>query len=132
MQATPNLTRAVVISSTGVEEDWPPMEFHWAGRIMKWLFLGPCKKTFKDLTAMEKSYKAAGDIDYLFVRPTGISEDAVEENKWALQKEKGKDAVGMNFAKMDCARFMVQEALNPTMHKRGVVIGGAEDSVNGM
>jgi hypothetical protein len=123
MKATPGLDRAVVISSMGVQEDWPPMEFHWAGTIMKWLFQGPCKKTFKDLTQMELSYKSS-DIDYLFVRPTGISEERIPENKWALQQKKGADVVGMDFAKMDCARFMVQEALNPTMHKRGVVIGG--------
>lgn len=122
MLATDGLDRAVVCSSMGIEEDWPPMEFHWAGKAMKWLFQGPSKKTFQDLTDMEKAYKETS-IDYLFVRPVGISEDYVPENKWFLQKEKGVDAVGMNMAKMDVARFMVQEALSPTMHRRGVVIG---------
>lgn len=123
MQATEGLDRAVVCSSMGIEEDWPPMEFHWAGKAMKWLFLTSCKKAFKDLTEMEVAYKAASSIDYLLVRPVGISEEQVPVNKWFLQKAKGDDAVGMDMAKMDVARFMVQEALNPTMHKRGVVIG---------
>ncbi|KAG7340698.1 NADPH-binding protein [Nitzschia inconspicua] len=123
MLATDGLDRAVVCSSIGIEEDWPPMEFHWAGKAMKWLFQGPSKKTFKDLTDMELAYKEAKSIDYLFVRPVGISEDEVPVNKWFLQKEKGVDAVGFNMAKMDVARFMVQEALNPTKHRVGVVIG---------
>jgi hypothetical protein len=123
MQATEGLNRAVVISSVGIEEDWPPMEFHWAGKLMKWLFQGPSKQTFRDLSAMELAYKGATDIDYLFVRPTGISEEVVPVNKWFVQKQKGEDAVGFNMAKMDVARFMVQEALQPTRHKVGVVIG---------
>ena len=73
---------------------------------------------------MEREYKASSnDIDYLFVRPVGISEDVVPENRWFLQKEKGVDPVGFNMAKMDVARFMVEEALNPTKHRMGVVIG---------
>jgi hypothetical protein len=123
IQATEGLNRAVVISSVGIQEDWPPMEFHWAGKAMKWLFQGPSKQTFRDLSDMELAYKDATDIDYLFVRPTGISEEVLPANEWFLQKQKGKDAVGFNMAKMDVARFMVQEALQPTKHKVGVVIG---------
>jgi hypothetical protein len=114
--------RAVVISSIGIEEDYPPLELHWAGNIMNLLFRGPAKKTYADLTNMEREYKASA-IDYLFVRPVGISEDVVPENRWFIQKEKGVDPVGFNMAKMDVARFMVEEALNPTKHRMGVVIG---------
>ena len=130
MENTPNghLKRAVVMSSVGIQEDWPCMEFHWAGRIMNWLFKGPCKKSFKDLNDMEVAYKESSktsDIDYLFIRPVGISEDCEPVNEWYIQKEKYKDQVGMNMAKMDVARYMVQEAINPTTHKCGVVIGSA-------
>lgn len=130
--------RVVVMSSVGIQEDWPPMEFHWAGKIMKFIY----KRTkaslaFDDLNEMEVAYKNYNEnileddgsadnnnkIDYLFVRPTGISEDAIPVGTWLLQKEKFHDAVGMNMAKMDVARYMVQEAINPTKHFGGVVIG---------
>ena len=33
------------------------------------------------------------------------------------------DIVGGNMAKMDVARFMVDEAVNPTLHKTSQVVG---------
>jgi len=120
-----NIKRAVVMSSVGIQEDWPPMEFHWGGKIMQWLFKGPCKKSFKDLNEMEVAYKES-ELDYLFIRPVGIGEDVLPEGKWVIQQEKHKDTVGMNMAKMDVARYMVQEALSPTKHKTAVVIGNEE------
>ena len=140
MSKIPTLKRAVLMSSMGIQEDYPCMEFHFAGKIMDLLFKGPCKKNFDDLTNMELAYKefnnkktaadnhdngdsANNEIDYLFVRPVGISEDCVPVGKWYIQKEKYVDQVGMNMAKMDVARYMVQEAINPTRHQCGVVIG---------
>jgi hypothetical protein len=114
--------RVVVMSSVGIEEDWKPLEWHWAGIILACLFLTIGRKSYKDLTAMEKSYRTS-NLDYLIVRPTGLGEDVVPVGKWFLQKEKHKDSVGIDLAKLDCARFMVQEALNPTLHKEAVVVG---------
>mmetsp|Transcript_80598 Transcript_80598/g.121111 ORF Transcript_80598/g.121111 Transcript_80598/m.121111 type:complete len:276 (-) Transcript_80598:85-912(-) len=122
------IDRAVVMSSMGIQEDWPPVEFHWAGKIMKLLFKTNTRKAFKDLTEMEVLYKKSS-IDYVFIRPTGLGEEVVPVGKWMLQKEKYKDAVGMNMAKMDCARYMVQEALEPTRHKSAVVIGSYEEEL---
>jgi hypothetical protein len=128
--------RAVVVSSVGIQEDWPPMEFSLAGKIMGWLFKGPCKGSFVDLNGMEVAYKSYNDqsastsssssegIDYLFVRPVGIGEEQIPKNQWFLQQEKGKDKLGMSIAKMDVARFMVNEAMTPTLHRTAVVIGG--------
>lgn len=134
-----NVKRAVVMSSVGIQEDWPAMEWHWSGKIMGWLFKGPCKKSFKDLNEMEEAYKKNNDktesdndgIDYLFIRPVGISEDAIPKGKWKIQQEKYKDStLGMNMAKFDVARYMVQEALiSPTKHKTGVVIGADDDDI---
>ena len=98
---------------------------------MDLLFLGPSRKAYKDLTDMELAYKekdVASSIDYLFIRPVGISEDCVPCGKWWIQQEKYKDVVGMNMAKMDVARYMVQEALHPTKHRCGVVIGSEPPS----
>jgi NAD(P)H-binding len=122
--------RVVVCSSMGVEEDWPPLEFHWAGRIMACLFVTPgmARRPFQDLTEMEKMYKQEPDLDYLFVRPYGLSEDVVPKNKWKLQAEKYKDKdIDFVVAKMDVARYMMQEALTPTRHRVGVVIGGVKE-----
>ena len=110
----------------GIEEDWPPMEFHWTGKIMECLFLTFVRKAYNDLANMERAYRAASDLDFLFIRPVGIGEDVAPENKWRLQKEKYKDAeyLDTNMAKLDVARFMIQEALHPTRHQDAVVIGG--------
>lgn len=129
-----NLRRAVVVSSMGVEEDWPPMEWHWAGHIMKLLFWTNTRKAYKDLTTMERAYKAYNEeksakeqIDFLFVRPCGISEEAVPSGKWRIQKEKYKDTnLELDMAKLDVARFCVQEAMKPSYHRQGVVIGGVK------
>ena len=109
----------------GVQEDWPPMEYHFAGRIMARMFNTNSKRAFQDLTQMELAYKEESnkDLDYLFVRPVGISEGVKPCGEYFLQKEKGKDALGIDMAKLDVARFMVKEALEPTFHRRGVVIG---------
>jgi hypothetical protein len=116
-----NVERAVILSSAGIEEDWPPFEFHWAGKIMR-VLLRVAYFASRDLTLMEREYRAS-DKDFLFVRPTGLGEDVIPVGKWFLQHEKYKDQVGMDMAKLDCARFMVQEALTPTRHRSAVVVG---------
>lgn len=120
--------RVVVITSVGVEEDWPPLEFVWLYKvILSILFIVPglSRAAYRDLTTMERMYKATAPehVDFLLVRPVGLPEDVVPVGKWCLQKEKNKDVVGPIMAKMDCARFMVQEALTPTRHREAVVIG---------
>lgn len=120
-----SVRRVVVMSSMGVEEDWPPAEFHWAGKIMRVLFTLCARRPYKDLTDMERSYRRSG-LDYLLVRPLGLGEDVVPENQWKIQREKYKDAdLEIDVAKLDVARFMVKEAiLEPTYHEDAVVIGG--------
>jgi hypothetical protein len=39
-----------------------------------------------------------------------------------LHKKKFKDKVGINMAKLDCTRFMFQEAIEPTKHHTADVI----------
>lgn len=117
-----NIRRVVALSSMGIEEDWPPMEWYWAGRIMAAIFLTIGRASFNDLTQMERKLRAS-DLDFLLVRPVGIGEDVKPVGKWYFQKEKYKDTLGFNMAKLDVARFMVQEALEPTIHQQAVVIG---------
>jgi hypothetical protein len=124
------ITRAVVISSSGVEEDWPPMEFFWGGKIiLAFLFLTIGRQAFHDLTMMERAYRAS-DLDYLLVRPVGIGEDVVPVGEWYLQKEKYKDVLSCNMAKLDLARYMVEEAINPSKHAEAVVVGAKPPPTN--
>lgn len=119
------IERVVVMSSMGVKDDWPPAEFHWSGKILSMIFMTCGKSDYKDLTAAEEAFHSSKDIDYLIIRPLGLGEDKVPENKWRIQKEKYKDKnLDINLAKLDCARFMLEEAMTPTHHKTAVVIGG--------
>lgn len=119
-----NVSRLILCTSVGVEEDKPPMEFHWAGKILALMFKTNSKRAYQDLTKMEIAVKEqAAWLDYVLVRPVGLGEEVVPVNQYFVQQEKGKDALGMNMAKLDCARFMVHEALYPTYHRRGVVVG---------
>lgn len=122
------IRRVVCMSSVGVNEDWPPMESFALGKwILSALFVIPglARRAYQDLTATENLYKesAADEVDYLLVRPVGLGDDHVPTGTWQLQKKKGVDQIGLDMAKMDCARFMVQEALQPALHRQAVVIG---------
>jgi uncharacterized protein YbjT (DUF2867 family) len=63
-----DVKRVVVLSSTGVEEDWPAIEWFWGGKILSAIFLTIGRTAFRDLTEMEKAYRAS-DTDFLIVRP---------------------------------------------------------------
>lgn len=123
------IERAVAVSSVGIGEDWPPLEFFWGGKILAFLFSVPFLggKAYRDLSGMENNYRAS-DLDYLLVRPVGIGEDIQPVGKWFIQKQKFKDVLGFNMAKLDVARFCVEEALQPTKHKEAVVVGAEPPS----
>lgn len=93
---------------------------------MKILFKTFQRKAKKDLEAMESLYKQSS-LDYLLVRPVGIGEDVVPVGEYFLQ-EYGEEAVGGNMAKLDVARFMVDEALSPSLHKTSKVVGSKPGS----
>lgn len=114
--------RLVAITSVGLNEDWPPMEFHWAGIPLKWIFrIG--RTNYSDLNKAEQAIRKSDKVDYLLVRPVGLGEERRPKNEWFIQETKHEGKLGPDMAKLDCARFAVQEVLNPTYHKRAVVIG---------
>jgi len=130
VKQTPELNRVVVCTSVGIEEDWPAVEFFKFGQyIMSAMFMTISKASFRDLTAMERAYRATAknEVDFLLVRPVGIGEDVKPVNSWVLQTKKyGKDVeLGINMAKLDVARYMVEEAIHPTRHRDAVVIGAS-------
>lgn len=80
------IERAVIISSVGIKDDWPPADFHWGGKIMSCIFMTCGRKAFKDLTSVEEAFQPSKDIDNLIVRPLGLGEDVVPQNKWVFRK----------------------------------------------
>jgi hypothetical protein len=136
-----NVSRVVVISSIALRGgdkriEWP----HWAWSVMRCLFKTFQRKGGEDLVRMEESY-VDGELDYLFVRPVGISEDKVPVGRYYLQVpgenmsidvaadgETIDGIVGGNMAKMDVARFMIEEAIRPTLHRTSRVIGSKPGS----
>jgi hypothetical protein len=117
-----NVSRVVAISSVGLnygDKSWN----HWASKLMSILFLTFMHKARKDLQAMEKLYTESS-LNYLIVRPVGISEDVVPVGTYFVQEE-GKEVLGGNMAKMDVARFMAHEAIQPSKMRGSVVVGSA-------
>lgn len=117
-----NVSRVVTISSVGLyrgDKSWP----HWASKLMRLFFLTFQRKARKDLQAMEKLFTESS-LDYLIVKPTGMGEDVVPAGKYFLQEPR-EECVGGNMAKMDVARFMVNEAIQPTMARGSKVVGSA-------
>ena len=113
--------------------DWPCLEFFTMGRIILgalFVIPGLARRAYKDLSKADELYRATDEasIDYLLVRPVGLGDEVVPVGTWQLQKKKYVDTVGMNMAKLDCARFMLQEALEPTLHRKAVVIGSVEET----
>lgn len=126
MEQIKELKRVVICTSVGIEEDHPPLEFFAMGRYaLSVMFMTCSKRNFKDLTTMERAYKNTdpNDIDYLLVRPVGLGEDIKPVNKYVIQKKKFEDKLGFDMAKLDCARYMVEEAIHATRHREAVVIG---------
>jgi nucleoside-diphosphate-sugar epimerase len=115
-----NVKRIVVITSMGMGEN-----IHWIGNVMKFFFWTNSRKAYRDLRMMEEifSQSDSNDLDYLLVRPMGLSEEQVPINEWYTQEKKGVDVLGLDFAKMDCARYMVQEALHPTRSRTSILVG---------
>jgi hypothetical protein len=127
MEQREDLKRVVAVTSAGCNEDWPPMEFHWAGDALKWILRTVSRRGWKDLEGAERALKGSS-LNYLIVRPVGLGEDRPPKGEWFVQKEKYKDNLGPDMAKLDCACFAVSEALKPTYHKRAVVVGSDFDT----
>lgn len=116
--------RIVCMSSMGMGEN-----IHWAGKLMKIFFWTNTRKAYKDLQKMEEIFHSSSDLDYLLIRPTGLGEEVVPCNEYFVQEEKGVDVVGLELAKLDCARYMVEEALHPTLKQTSIVVGSRPSSM---
>ena len=127
-----SVQRIVAMSSMGVNEDKPCMEWRSEGKFMAALFKTVSRREYKDIAGMEKDLMATddSDINYLLVRPVGLGEECVPRDEYFIQKKKFEDVLGPNMAKMDVGKFLLEEALDPTFERRAVVIGADPAEAN--
>mmetsp|Transcript_44224 Transcript_44224/g.106981 ORF Transcript_44224/g.106981 Transcript_44224/m.106981 type:complete len:315 (+) Transcript_44224:313-1257(+) len=124
MKRTSNCRRLVVMTSMGINEDEPGLEWRSEGKFMAVLFRTICRREYKDLAGMETDLlNEADDLDYVLVRPLGLGEGCIPRGEYFLQKQKGQDVLGPNMAKSDVVRFLSDQAITPTYMKQAVVIG---------
>eukprot|EP00568_Trieres_chinensis_P000816 CAMPEP_0183301042 /NCGR_PEP_ID=MMETSP0160_2-20130417/7265_1 /TAXON_ID=2839 ORGANISM="Odontella Sinensis, Strain Grunow 1884" /NCGR_SAMPLE_ID=MMETSP0160_2 /ASSEMBLY_ACC=CAM_ASM_000250 /LENGTH=261 /DNA_ID=CAMNT_0025463563 /DNA_START=17 /DNA_END=802 /DNA_ORIENTATION=+ len=116
------IDRLVMMSSTGIGEDSPCMEWRKEGKIMDFLFSTLCRREYYDLLGAEEEARDSG-VNYVITRPVGLGEDVVPTGEYFLQKKKFEDVLGCSIAKMDVGKFLLDQVLEPTISKRAVVIG---------
>lgn len=123
---TAGVGRLVCISSMGIGDSWKVMNTNKFGKIMGCLFMTLCRSSFRDLTKAETITENSG-LDYLIVRPTGLSPEAPVYGEWLTQdcgpEGPKKLVTNIEISKADCAQFMLEEALAPTMHRKSVIVG---------
>jgi nucleoside-diphosphate-sugar epimerase len=115
--------RLVVLSSFGLSGDplpWKWIRYGWA------LMLATVSSgAWQDLVAMESLVlDNGGSLDVLIVRPTGLTPKLAAIGAWRLFRTPADPPIAYGIAKQDVAKFMVQEALVPTLHNAIVTIGG--------
>ena len=128
----------LMLSSVGISEDWPPLE--WSldeGKRLQGHFRTIGWMQYQDLSAAEMLLtnflressnsltNPTRNIRSLVVRAVLLNETDKPTGEWCVQQRKHHDHPTSHLAKMDCARFLVQEAIQPTIIERAVVVGGA-------
>ena len=79
-----NVQRIVAMSSMGVNDDKPCMEWRSEGKFMAALFKTVSRREYKDIAGMKKDLIAtdASDISYLLVRPVGLGGECVPRGEY--------------------------------------------------
>eukprot|EP00537_Pseudo-nitzschia_pungens_P010745 CAMPEP_0172384454 /NCGR_PEP_ID=MMETSP1061-20121228/2212_1 /TAXON_ID=37318 /ORGANISM="Pseudo-nitzschia pungens, Strain cf. pungens" /LENGTH=302 /DNA_ID=CAMNT_0013113079 /DNA_START=381 /DNA_END=1289 /DNA_ORIENTATION=+ len=135
--------RLVCLSSFGIGKDCMKPSFI---KVMWGIMLRTSMRAVRrDLTAMEtavvegstssstsSSSSSSSDLDYLLVRPVGLTPSEPERGfcDRVLSKHDHGGRLHIFMSKVDAARFLLEEALAPTLHRRGVTIGYAEAKPN--
>lgn len=112
--------RLVFLTTMGV--DGPAIPWTPVGKIMDLMFkISP--KTRPDFRTAEAAVRASG-LDYLMVRPLGLDPAAEAKNEWhTLAADDRKGPLQLVIAKADVGKFLLEEALRPTVHSGDVQIG---------
>ena len=175
--------RFLLLSSAGIANDWPPMEWCQEGQRLESLFRTICWSQYQDLTGAEQSVTSAATaaasdavgveedhktnkepmvmtaskqpeahhtksdtnnqknvqqqqqqqqqrssslFDYLIVRVVLLEETCQPAGRWQVQRHKYTDEHPHHeISKLDCARFLVQEAVCPAWRNCAVLVGGS-------
>ncbi|KAL7571742.1 hypothetical protein ACA910_002839 [Epithemia clementina (nom. ined.)] len=124
-----NINHILMLSSVGISEDWPPLE--WAveeGKRLQGHFRTICWMQYQDLSAAEillnELRQRKPGMRSLVVRAVLLNETDNPTGHWYVQQQKNVDHPNCRLAKMDCACFLVQEAIQPTIVDRAIVLGG--------
>ena len=124
MKRTNSCRRLIVMTSMGINEDKPGLEWRSEGKFMAFLFRTICRQEYNDLAGMENDLlNEANDLDYVLVRPLGLGERCIPRGEYFLQQQKGRDVLGPNMAKSDVGQFLLDQVIAPTYMKQAVVIG---------
>ena len=121
--ANAGVTRLVQLSSMGVGDD--KLRFSFIKALWWTMMRTMLRSARADLEAAEHIVRAT-PCDYLLVRPMGITPSEAPRGSWTiLHKEPGR--LGISIAKSDVAKFMLQEALEPSFSRTAVTIGPGPD-----
>lgn len=125
-----NVPRLILLSSMGIGQDFTPLrnKRFWVRWLWNGLLRTLVRSAWKDLIAME-ALVTASKLDYLLVRPVGLTPEEPPVDTWHLLTSPDDDMQGggpglsISVAKADVASFLWAEAITPTFHGRGVTIG---------
>ena len=127
MAAAGGVRRLVQLSSMGIGDDRVSVGFV---KVLWWAMLRTMLRSARaDLEQAEGIVRTASDewgCDYLLVRPMGLTPSKEPCGKWALVEEQSaeKAKLGIEISKTDVAAFMLDQALQPTLSRTAVTIGG--------
>jgi uncharacterized protein YbjT (DUF2867 family) len=117
--------RIVYVSTVGV--DSKPMPWTWVGTLFGAMLATIIKSVKLDFREADAVVRDSG-LDYLIVRTMGLDPNAKPIGKWkVLPADDRKGPLAHNIAKADVGKFLLQEALQPTLHRQDVQIGWTLD-----
>ena len=116
-----NVHRLVCLSSFGIGDDFmrrcTPITCLWA------CLLRTCLSSARrDLMALE-SVVNESSLDFVLVRSVGLTPSEPPCRSWHILRSPRDGDLKISIAKADVAAFMLQEAVQPSIHKDAVTIG---------
>jgi len=114
------VSRLVILSSFGIGEDF--MRTSFISVIWACLLRTALRRALIDMRAAEKVV-IESEADYLLVRPVGLTPEEPESGQWKLLTKLPRAWLKMSIAKGDVAKYMLKEALSPTLSRMAVTIG---------
>ena len=117
--------RLVILNSFGIGDDFMPK----TGFVFKYLWpflLNTLLRTAKKDLQRQEALVHASSLDYLLVKPVGLTPEVPPAGKWKLLTAPNQGLLNLSVSKHDVASYMLSEALHPTLH-RAIVSIGAKD-----